>query len=112
MGFALPYLSMSRKGVFELFEQPTWCPRFVAMAPTRELAMQISEVCDELAKALTGKDGACDYPVQCVYGGVSKAEQRKQIEKVGVDMLIATPGRLADLCNDEVLDLSHTQYLV
>jgi len=111
MAFALPYLSMSRKGALETFEQPTHMPRFVAMAPTRELAMQISEVCKDLAKALEA-DGEVSLPVQCIYGGVPKREQRTALETEGVDMLVATPGRLQDLSDEGTLDLSCVQYLV
>merc|ERR1719159_1506263 len=50
LAFAMPYLSMSAKGTLRAFEQPCHHPRFVAMAPTRELAMQIAEVCKDLAK--------------------------------------------------------------
>mmetsp|Transcript_45473 Transcript_45473/g.97430 ORF Transcript_45473/g.97430 Transcript_45473/m.97430 type:complete len:509 (-) Transcript_45473:291-1817(-) len=111
MAFALPYLSMSRLGQLDVFEQPTHMPRFVAMAPTRELAMQIAEVCTELSKALSGGEKN-DYPVQCIFGGVPKKEQRQALETVGVDMLVATPGRLQDLVDEGSLDLSHVQYLV
>merc|ERR1719183_1320507 len=111
MAFALPYLSMSSKGVLTAFQQPCHHPRFVAMAPTRELAMQISEVCKDLTKAhANGGDDL--YPVQCVYGGVPKREQRQALTSVGVDMLVATPGRLQDLVEEESLDLSTVQYLV
>eukprot|EP00929_Paragymnodinium_shiwhaense_P099860 TRINITY_DN6176_c0_g4_i1.p1 TRINITY_DN6176_c0_g4~~TRINITY_DN6176_c0_g4_i1.p1 ORF type:complete len:533 (+),score=216.52 TRINITY_DN6176_c0_g4_i1:76-1674(+) len=111
MAFALPYLSMSARGQLTVFEQPCHQPRFVAMAPTRELAMQIAEVCKELTKALAG-DGDDYYPVQCVYGGVPKKDQRDPIRKVGADMIVATPGRLQDLVEEETLDLSAVQYLV
>lgn len=111
MAFALPYLSMSRLGSLEVFEQPCHTPRFLAMAPTRELAMQIAEVCEELVTALTaGEEGI--YPVMCVYGGVPKSDQRRGITNTGIDMCIATPGRLQDLAEEESLDLSHVQYLV
>mmetsp|Transcript_14891 Transcript_14891/g.33928 ORF Transcript_14891/g.33928 Transcript_14891/m.33928 type:complete len:517 (+) Transcript_14891:128-1678(+) len=111
MAFALPYLSMSVKGVLTVFEQPAYQPRFVAMAPTRELAMQISEVCKELTEALAD-GGVSSFPVQCVYGGMPKRDQKKVLETEGVDMLVATPGRLKDLCDDGSLDLSFVQYLV
>ncbi|CAE8741249.1 unnamed protein product, partial [Polarella glacialis] len=110
LAFAMPYLSMSRLGVLEVFEQPCNSPRFVAMAPTRELAMQIAEVCVDLVKALTAGDVG-QFPVQCIYGGVPKYEQKKGISGVGVDMCVATPGRLQDLCDEGVLDLSYVQYL-
>eukprot|EP00931_Biecheleriopsis_adriatica_P116449 TRINITY_DN92087_c0_g1_i1.p1 TRINITY_DN92087_c0_g1~~TRINITY_DN92087_c0_g1_i1.p1 ORF type:complete len:503 (-),score=161.69 TRINITY_DN92087_c0_g1_i1:92-1600(-) len=111
MAFAMPYLSMSRLGVLEVFEQPCNSPRFVAMAPTRELAMQIAEVCSDLVKALTAGDEGV-YPVQCIYGGVPKRDQRQVIRSTGIDMCIATPGRLQDLVDEESLDLTYVQYLV
>jgi len=111
LAFALPYLSMSRLGELDVFEQPCALPRFVAMAPTRELAMQIAEVCTDLVKALTaGEEGL--YPVQCIYGGVPKRDQRQAISQTGIDMAICTPGRLQDLVEEETLDLSSVQYLV
>jgi ATP-dependent RNA helicase DBP3 len=111
MAFAMPYLSMSVKGVLTVFEQPCQTPRFVTMAPTRELAMQISEVCKDLTEALAG-GGVDHYPVQCVYGGVPKREQRAALRSTGVDMLVACPGRLMDLAEDGSLDLGSVQYLV
>jgi len=111
LGFAFPYLSMSAKGSLEVFEQPCHCPRFVTMAPTRELAMQITGVCKDVAAALV-TDGKDSFPVQCVYGGVPKREQRQALNETGVDMLIATPGRLQDLVEEGSIDLSYVQYLV
>lgn len=111
MAFAVPYLSMSARGVLTVFEQPCNMPRFVAMAPTRELAMQIAEVCGDLTAAMAA-GGQDHFPVQCVYGGVPKYEQRKALKNVGVDMLVATPGRLQDLVEEASLDLSSVQYLV
>merc|ERR1719389_713249 len=111
MAFALPYLSMSSRGALTAFEQPSCQPRFVALAPTRELAMQIAEVCKELTTALAGA-GDDHYPVQCVYGGVPKRDQRHALSATGVDMLVATPGRLQDLVDEGTLDLGSVQYLV
>jgi len=111
LAFAIPYLSMSAKGLLTVFEQPTASPRFVAMAPTRELAMQITEVCKDLTASLAQGD-ADQFPVLCVYGGVPKREQRDVIRGTGTDMLIATPGRLQDLSDENTLDLTHVQYLV
>ena len=64
-------------------------PRALIIAPTRELARQIEK--DAL---LLGSH--CDQKVVCVYGGVDYEKQRNKI-KAGVDILIATPGRLLDL---------------
>jgi ATP-dependent RNA helicase DBP3 len=111
IAFAVPYLSQSTKGLLTVFEQPCHTPRFVAMAPTRELATQIAEVCSDLTKALAA-GGEDYYPVQCVYGGVPKRDQKMALKSTGVDMLVATPGRLQDLVEEQSLDLSAVQYLV
>jgi len=108
LAFALPYLSMSARGALTVFEQPCHTPRFVTLAPTRELAAQIAEVCSDISKVVS----EADYPVQCVYGGVPKREQRQALKTIGVDMLVATPGRLQDLVEEESLDLGSVQYLV
>merc|ERR1719159_899074 len=73
--------------------------------------MQIAEVCKDVTKALA-KDGGDQFPVQCVYGGVPKRDQRQALNSTGVDMLVATPGRLQDLVEEGSLDLSSVQYLV
>lgn len=109
LAFVVPYLSMSRRGVLEVYEQPCATPRFVAMAPTRELAMQIAQVCKDLSAALAAE---VSFPVQCVYGGVPKWEQRKALQEEGVDLLVATPGRLQDLVEESAVDLGYVQYLV
>jgi ATP-dependent RNA helicase DBP3 len=111
MAFAVPYLSMSRRGVLQVFDQPCNSPRFVAMAPTRELAMQIAEVCKELSTMLKEEE-AYDFPVQCLYGGVPKYEQRQLLKTEGIDMLVGTPGRLQDLVEEGGLDFGYVQYLV
>lgn len=107
LAFAMPYLSLSVRGVLTVFEQPVHQPRFVAMAPTRELAMQIAQVCKEISEVVG--EG---YPVQCIYGGIPKREQRDVLQSEGVDMLVATPGRLQDFVEEGTIDLSCVQYLV
>jgi ATP-dependent RNA helicase RhlE len=78
--------------------------RCLVMAPTRELAMQIAGVFDKLARFTKVK-------TLCVVGGV---EQDPQIKKLvsGVDILIATPGRLFDLANQRHLDYSTIEMLI
>jgi len=110
LAFAMPFFSMSRKGVLEVFQQPSHSPRFVAMAPTRELAMQITEVCKTLSTVL--EEDGCNFPVQCIFGGAPKRDQRDLIRKEGIDLCVATPGRLQDFVNEEEIDLSFVQYLV
>ncbi|MCI0407728.1 MAG: DEAD/DEAH box helicase [Acidobacteria bacterium] len=79
--FLLPILD-------RLLEKPRGTTRVLVLAPTRELAAQITEHLHDLAvhTSLTGV---------AVYGGVSIAPQERAFRR-GVDVLIATPGRLLD----------------
>lgn len=79
-------------------------PRSLILAPTRELAAQIH---DELGKL------AEHTPLRffCIYGGVGQNPQVRAVAK-GVDVLIATPGRLLDLMNQGHINLSDVSALV
>jgi len=79
-------------------------PRALILAPTRELAEQIKKELAPLAKA-TGRS------VHAVYGGVSYGPQKNALRK-GVDVLVATPGRLEDLMEQRSVDLSQVQIAV
>lgn len=78
--------------------------RTLILAPTRELAMQISESVHALSR-YTG----LRYAV--VFGGVS---QHSQVQKIrnGIDILVATPGRLKDLMQQGFISLKNVEYLV
>lgn len=76
----------------------------LVMVPTRELAIQISDVCKEIGKYTK-------LHILGLYGGVEQDPQIKQLDK-GVDLLVATPGRMFDLVNQKVLDLSRAEILV
>ncbi|EPQ64625.1 ATP-dependent RNA helicase of the DEAD-box family [Blumeria graminis f. sp. tritici 96224] len=75
----------------------------VIVSPTRELAMQSYEQIVELCKSSGIK-------AVCVYGGVSKDEQRRSLRTA--DIVVATPGRLNDLINEGCADLSRVNYVV
>ncbi|CAG8554278.1 7754_t:CDS:2 [Diversispora eburnea] len=79
-------------------------PIVLVISPTRELAMQIQEQCVLF-------DSTCGIKSACIYGGVSKSEQYKLLRK-GVHIVVATPGRLLDLINENVCDISKVSYLV
>ena len=76
----------------------------IVMVPTRELALQIGEVFKSIAKHTKTK-------VFTLYGGV---EQDAQIAKLqdGIDVLIATPGRMFDLIHQQVITLDKVSTLV
>ncbi len=78
--------------------------RSLVLAPTRELASQVGESFASYS-VHTGLRQAT------VYGGVSQRPQEQALRK-GVDVLIATPGRLLDLMNQGIVDLSAVEILV
>ena len=85
-------------------ELPQGKPQALIVAPTRELALQVS---GDLA--LAGADRG--LRVLTVYGGVGYEPQLDAL-KEGVDIVVGTPGRLIDLADKRALDLSHVHALV
>ncbi len=76
----------------------------LVLAPTRELAIQVTEAITQMAS---------NSPVRllAVYGGQSYTIQKRALER-GVDVVVGTPGRMLDLIRQKVLDLSHVRYMV
>ena len=74
------------------------------LAPTRELAEQIKE-------SFNTYGGTTSLKTAVIYGGVSQKHQEVALKR-GVDVLIATPGRLMDLMSQHLVDLKHVQYFV
>ena len=85
-------------------EMPQGKPQALIVAPTRELALQVS---GDLA--LASKD--LGLRVLTVYGGVGYDTQLDTL-KEGVDIVVGTPGRLIDLADRRALDLSHVHAVV
>ena len=79
-------------------------PRALMLVPTRELALQVHDVVAPLAEAL----GLRVIPV---YGGTDIEKQIRKMQK-GVEIIIATPGRLIDLGERGVVDVSQLETLV
>lgn len=84
--------------------QPGDGPVALVVAPTRELAQQIQKVAEEY-----GKSSQVQNTV--LYGGTAKAFQLSDIRR-GVDIVVATPGRLIDLLCTTDLNLRRCSYLV
>jgi ATP-dependent RNA helicase RhlE len=78
--------------------------RCLVLCPTRELALQIADSFRVYGKQLTLKHTV-------VFGGVNQNPQAAALRQ-GVDILIATPGRLLDLMNQRLCDLRHVEVLV
>jgi len=76
----------------------------LVLAPTRELAIQIGESFSTYGKHL-------NLRVLVVFGGVSQHPQTQSLMK-GVDILVATPGRLLDLINQKYVHLDRVKYFV
>lgn len=76
----------------------------LVLAPTRELAIQITDSFKSYAINL-------DIRTITIYGGVSQNPQVKDLNR-GVDILVATPGRLLDLIGQKHIDLKNIEYLV
>lgn len=76
----------------------------LVVAPTRELALQV-------AGAMTEYGRHRKVNVLAIYGGQSYGLQKRQLRQ-GVDVVVGTPGRLLDLIQQKVLDLSKVQIVV
>jgi ATP-dependent RNA helicase RhlE len=74
------------------------------LTPTRELAIQIDECFRDYSKYT-------DLRHTVIFGGVSQAPQ-VEVLKRGIDVLIATPGRLLDLINQKYITLNHIRHFI
>lgn len=99
--FVLPILQALRSAGSKPEAHTT---RALILAPTRELAIQIHESVAVLAKGQ-------HFAHACVFGGVSINPQIEALRR-GLDILIATPGRLVDLISQKQCKLSSVQYFV
>ncbi|MCR9063736.1 MAG: DEAD/DEAH box helicase [Cytophagales bacterium] len=99
-GFTLPMLHLLSKRPPERRRQI----RSLILTPTRELAAQIYDNVKEYSTHL-------DIRSTVIFGGVNQNPQVRTLRQ-GVDILIATPGRLLDLHNQKALSLSHVEILV
>ena len=97
--FAIPILQL-------LYQQKQHVPgiKVLILTPTRELAIQINE-----SFAAYGQNTNITHTV--IFGGVSQLHQTVALKK-GVDVLIATPGRLLDLMSQGFINLRHLQIFV
>ncbi len=100
--FALPILQM----LSEAEPKPNKEKKIKALviAPTRELANQIGDSFKVYGKNLKLK-------TLVIYGGVSQFPQTKRLKR-GVDILVATPGRLLDLINQKHVNISEVEHFV
>jgi ATP-dependent RNA helicase RhlE len=99
--FALPIIQ--RLSAMSTRPAPRGC-RALVVAPTRELAAQIDS-------SFAAYGANCRITHTCVYGGVGKSPQVKALSR-GVDVLVATPGRLLDLHSEGQVRLDSVEIVV
>lgn len=99
--FSLPLLHMLSRGERVPGRR---APRALILAPTRELAMQVSENLREYGKHSR-------IASTTIFGGVSMNPQIEHLRR-GVDVIVATPGRLIDHMGQRTVDLSKIEFLI
>jgi len=99
--FVLPILEMMQKGAISKNRHV----RVLVLVPTRELAIQVEEVFRLFSAAMPERTKSL-----AVFGGVSINPQ--MINMQGVEILVATPGRLLDLVSSKAVSLSEVKMLV
>ena len=95
--FALPLLS--------LIDEKKKVPQLLILAPTRELAIQVAEACQQYAKHIKGLN------ILPIYGGQSYTIQLKQLQR-GAQVIVGTPGRVMDHMRRKTLSLDKLKALV
>ncbi|KAK9119738.1 hypothetical protein Scep_017831 [Stephania cephalantha] len=83
---------------------PQMGPTVLVLSPTRELATQIQDEADKFGKS-------SKISCTCLYGGAQKGPQIRDLER-GVDIVVATPGRLNDILEMRKISLHQVSYLV
>jgi ATP-dependent RNA helicase RhlE len=96
--FLLPILQHLARGTASRY------PRALVVTPTRELAAQVGDMAKRYGKHLRLRSTV-------IYGGIGMGPQTQRLTR-GVDLLIATPGRLLDHVGRKHADLSHVEMLV
>uniref|UniRef100_A0A1I7Z6T9 RNA helicase n=1 Tax=Steinernema glaseri TaxID=37863 RepID=A0A1I7Z6T9_9BILA len=101
LGFMLP-------GIMHILQQKKReyreGPSVLVILPTRELAQQVEEVARDYCKDM-------NLSLACVFGGAGRGQQARELSR-GVDVIIATPGRLLDFLDNNTTNLRRCTYLV
>ncbi|PVU97531.1 hypothetical protein BB561_000493 [Smittium simulii] len=107
MAFALPAVNklLALKSLESNNNSKNACPLVLVLAPTRELALQTQEQFDKIQMHVKSMTSIC------LYGGVPKYDQKKNLFSAKPKIVVATPGRLLDLVQEGALDLSHIKFL-
>lgn len=100
--FSIPIIQlMSERSADSNYKKPIRC---LILTPTRELAIQIGESIDTYSKFT-------QLNCKVIFGGVNQHGQVESLKK-GIDILVATPGRLLDLMNQKFVHLNNIEFFV
>ncbi|WP_285009331.1 DEAD/DEAH box helicase [Pedobacter faecalis] len=95
--FGLPLL--------ELIDFSSKKPQALVLCPTRELCLQITSDIRNFSKNIPGAN------IVAVYGGANIMQQLREI-RIGVQIVVATPGRMLDIIGRKAIDFSNVKYVV
>ena len=102
--FAIPILQGLAKNAKPVKGQGRRQTKALVVAPTRELAIQIADSFKAYGRNL-------ELRTTAIYGGVAQGPQTKNLGR-GIDIIVATPGRLLDLINQKYISLKDLKYFV
>ena len=91
--------------LLELLDFEENYPQALILCPTRELCLQITSDMNKYAKNMKSVN------VVAVYGGANISDQLRQIKR-GVQIVVATPGRMLDIINRKAIDFTQVQFVV
>ena len=103
LAYALPIIERFRAD--GVFTKSDGLPKLLVLVPTRELAMQVTREINEI------KHSSNEYRVVATYGGTDLREQMHTIRN-GVEIVIASPGRIWDLIERNAINLSTLKTLI
>ncbi len=103
-GFTLPMLELLERSKHLKHHKGLYPVKTLILVPTRELASQVAESVELYGKFLP-------YKSAVIFGGVKINPQIVKLRK-GVDIVIATPGRLLDHISQKTINLSHVNFLI
>ncbi|KAI6207733.1 DNA RNA helicase domain containing protein [Aphelenchoides besseyi] len=101
LGFILPAIMHT---LSQGHRPPSGGPSVLVLLPTRELAQQVQEVARDYCRAM-------NLSSTCLFGGASKHGQASDLRR-GVDVCIATPGRLLDFLENNTTNMNRCSFLV
>lgn len=122
LAFCIPVLDYILRlrqsaGIHALDTRRSRCPHALIIAPTRELALQITSVLKEVCNKIRTKQNKI-IQVVAVVGGMAEQKQRRLLsaQSAFVDIVVGTPGRLCELAQDDAIvvfqDMSHLRFLI